>query len=64
MLSLTLNGLIGVQEALVRQVNDLSELFGKDWGWVGVGRDDGKQAGEYSAIFYKKCVSLHLVPYL
>jgi hypothetical protein len=23
---------------------------------VGVGRDDGKQAGEYSAVFYKKFV--------
>ncbi|KAF7291347.1 Endo/exonuclease/phosphatase domain-containing protein [Mycena indigotica] len=43
-----------VQEALVRQVNDLSELFGTNWAWVGVGRDDGQEAGEFSAIFYKK----------
>ncbi|KAJ7741030.1 Endonuclease/exonuclease/phosphatase [Mycena metata] len=44
----------GFQEALVRQVHDLAELFGADWDWVGVGRDDGAQAGEYSPIFYKK----------
>ncbi|KAI0696360.1 mannose-6-phosphatase [Cytidiella melzeri] len=44
------------QEALVRQVNDLAELLGDDWAWIGVGRDDGKQAGEFSPIFYKKSV--------
>jgi len=49
--------LFGVQEALTRQVNDLQELLGSDWGWVGVGRDDGIQHGEYSAIFYKKSVA-------
>ena len=47
-------GRIGFQEALVRQVNDMQELLGQEWGWVGVGRDDGKQAGEYSPVFYKK----------
>ncbi|KAJ7646020.1 Endonuclease/exonuclease/phosphatase [Mycena polygramma] len=46
--------LAGFQEALVRQVHDLAELFGSDWDWVGVGRDDGVEAGEYSPIFYKK----------
>ncbi|KAJ7259167.1 Endonuclease/exonuclease/phosphatase [Mycena haematopus] len=46
--------LAGFQEALVRQVHDLAELFGADWDWVGVGRDDGVEAGEYSPIFYKK----------
>ncbi|KIY63699.1 hypothetical protein CYLTODRAFT_359514 [Cylindrobasidium torrendii FP15055 ss-10] len=52
--------IIGVQEALIRQVNDLTELLGADtWKWVGVGRDDGAQAGEFSAIFYNtKDVSL------
>ncbi|KAJ7748989.1 Endonuclease/exonuclease/phosphatase [Mycena metata] len=44
----------GFQEALVRQVHDLAELLGEDWGWVGVGRDDGAQAGEYNPIFYKR----------
>ncbi|CDO77744.1 hypothetical protein BN946_scf184993.g7 [Trametes cinnabarina] len=47
--------LAGFQEALVRQVNDLAELLGDGWGWVvGVGRDDGVAAGEFSPIFYKK----------
>ncbi|KAJ7062649.1 Endonuclease/exonuclease/phosphatase [Mycena amicta] len=46
--------IVCVQEALVRQVRDLQELFGEDWEWVGVGRDDGLEGGEYSAIFYKK----------
>ena len=27
-------GCPGFQEALVRQVNDLAELFGPEWGWV------------------------------
>ncbi|KAI0772986.1 Endonuclease/exonuclease/phosphatase [Trametes elegans] len=46
--------LAGFQEALVRQVTDLAELLGNGWGWVGVGRDDGVAAGEFSPIFYKK----------
>ncbi|KAF4603101.1 hypothetical protein EYR38_003506 [Pleurotus pulmonarius] len=46
--------LAGFQEALVRQVNDLAELFGSEWSWIGVGRDDGVQAGEFSPIFYKR----------
>ena len=53
---------IGVQEALVRQVKDLSELFGSDWAWVGVGRDDGQQRGEYNAIFYNTYVLVKLSP--
>ncbi|TBU30372.1 Endonuclease/exonuclease/phosphatase [Dichomitus squalens] len=46
--------LAGFQEALVRQVDDLATLFGDEWSWVGVGRDDGVAAGEFSPIFYKK----------
>lgn len=46
--------ILSVQEALVRQVNDLQELLGTGWDFVGVGRDDGKTAGEYSAIFFRK----------
>jgi len=48
--------LIGFQEALIRQVDDLQVLLGSDWAWVGVGRGDGKQKGEYSPIFYKKSI--------
>ncbi|NQT63772.1 MAG: endonuclease/exonuclease/phosphatase family protein [Candidatus Marinimicrobia bacterium] len=43
----------GVQEAKEGQVNDLSERF-PEYAWIGVGRDGGKQAGEYMAIFYLK----------
>lgn len=45
--------IFGTQEVLYPQLGDL--LKGLDgYGYLGVGRDDGKQAGEYSAIFYKK----------
>lgn len=33
--------------ALSRQVNDLQELLGPEWDHRGVGRDDGKEAGEF-----------------
>lgn len=43
----------GTQEVLVGQLGDmLKALDGYDY--IGVGREDGKQAGEYSAVFYKK----------
>ena len=45
--------LLGVQEALKGQLDDLSQLL-PEFGWLGVGRDDGKEKGEYSAIFYRK----------
>ena len=45
--------IFGTQEVLHAQLGDLTAaLDGYDY--IGVGRDDGKQAGEYSAIFYKK----------
>ncbi len=43
----------GTQEALHHQIADL-ELCLREFSWTGVGRDDGKQAGEYAAIFYRK----------
>ncbi len=43
--------LLGVQEALHEQVMDLSKSLSQ-FKYVGVGRDDGKTKGEYSAIFY------------
>ena len=45
--------LVGVQEALLRQLRDLETLL-PDIAWCGVGRTDGKESGEYSAILYKK----------
>jgi endonuclease/exonuclease/phosphatase family metal-dependent hydrolase len=44
--------IVGVQEALAGQVRDLNSLL-KGYEWFGVGRDDGKEAGEFSAVFYK-----------
>lgn len=44
---------LGVQEAMPNQMKDLDSLL-PDYNFVGVGRDDGKNEGEYSAIFYKK----------
>lgn len=43
----------GVQEALHDQMQDLLKAL-PDYTFVGVGRDDGKEKGEYTAIFYKK----------
>jgi endonuclease/exonuclease/phosphatase family metal-dependent hydrolase len=43
--------LLGVQEALHDQMMDLGERL-PQFKFVGVGRDDGKTKGEYSAIFY------------
>ena len=42
----------GTQEALPGQLADLDALT--EYARVGVGRDDGKQAGEHSAIFYRR----------
>ena len=43
--------LLGVQEALHGQMTDLQERLPR-FKYKGVGRDDGKEKGEYSAIFY------------
>jgi endonuclease/exonuclease/phosphatase family metal-dependent hydrolase len=43
--------LLGVQEALHDQIVDLQQRL-KQYRYVGVGRSDGKENGEYSAIFY------------
>lgn len=41
-----------VNEALIRQVLDLEILL--DMNWIGVGRDDGGEKGEFQAIFYNE----------
>lgn len=52
-LNFQLPDVVGTQEVKVNQLNDmLSQLNGYDY--VGIGRDDGKTAGEYSAIFFRK----------
>lgn len=45
--------LIGVQEAQNNQLKDLETLL-PDFAWCGVGRTDGKEDGEYSAILYRR----------
>lgn len=40
-----------VQEALPEQMDDLDAAF-PDFTYEGVGRDDGKRSGEFSAVFY------------
>ena len=47
--------IIGMQEVLVNQLNDLS-LGLINYENFGVGRDDGKQKGEYAAIFFDKTI--------
>jgi endonuclease/exonuclease/phosphatase family metal-dependent hydrolase len=42
----------GTQEGLADQIADLAGM--SEYAHVGVGRDDGKSAGEHSAIFYRK----------
>jgi endonuclease/exonuclease/phosphatase family metal-dependent hydrolase len=44
--------LLGVQEPMAQQMSDLRAGL-SDYGSCGVARDDGKDQGEYSAIFYR-----------
>ncbi|WP_372919198.1 endonuclease/exonuclease/phosphatase family protein [Salegentibacter sp.] len=43
--------ILGVQEALVSQLKHFEKEM-ESFKYIGVGRDDGKEAGEFSAIFY------------
>lgn len=43
--------IFGTQEGLYHQLEDLKSSL-PNYNYTGLGRDDGKQAGEYSAIFY------------
>lgn len=51
---------ICLQEVLHTQLVDvlasLNSTSSEEWDYIGVGRDDGKQAGEYSPIFYRPSV--------
>lgn len=44
---------LGVQEALASQVDELLVHL-PGYSYVGVGRDDGKRAGEFSAVFFRR----------
>lgn len=42
---------VGMQEALLSQIQYVDSAL-SSYSWIGVGRDDGKEAGEYSPVFY------------
>lgn len=44
--------IIGTQEGMHHQLKDLENLL-EEFEWVGVGRDDGDEKGEFSAIFFR-----------
>jgi len=44
--------IVGLQEVLAHQLEDLSEMLPL-YQWIGVGRDDGKAAGEFSPVLYR-----------
>ena len=44
--------IFGTQEGLHHQLEDLKRML-PGYDYFGVGRDDGQQAGEYAAVFYK-----------
>lgn len=45
--------ILGIQEGLINQLEDISSAL-PGYARYGKGRDDGKEGGEHSAIFYKK----------
>ena len=45
---------VGLQEALRSQLDDLHERLGGEYAEVGVGREDGKERGEYSALLIRR----------
>lgn len=45
--------LVGLQEVIHHQLEDLRILLGDQYDYVGVGRDDGRQRGEAVPIFYR-----------
>ncbi len=44
--------IFGTQEGMINQLRDIARLT--EYNFIGKGRDDGKNAGEHSAIFYRK----------
>lgn len=44
--------IFGTQEGFIDQIKGMAELT--EYAYTGKGRDDGKEAGEHSAIFYRK----------
>ncbi|KAK2811164.1 hypothetical protein FQN50_002261 [Emmonsiellopsis sp. PD_5] len=57
------NAFVGMQEVLSEQLEDIitglnehPSSGGRDWTYIGVGRDDGKSEGEFSPILYRESV--------
>ncbi|MBN1414104.1 MAG: endonuclease/exonuclease/phosphatase family protein [Bacteroidales bacterium] len=52
---LTVHGpdIFGIQEGLIHQVEYIDSVLA-DYSYIGAGRDDGKDAGEFCALFYKE----------
>ena len=44
--------IFGTQECFIHQLKDMKEAL-PGYDYIGVGRDDGKEKGEHSAIFYR-----------
>jgi len=42
-----------LQEVLYEQLNDIQDRLGSSWSHIGVGREDGDKAGEFSPIFFR-----------
>ena len=53
--------ILGTQEVLHNQLEDLKQRL-PEYGVIGVGREDGKEKGEYSALWYKKDRSTCWIP--
>ncbi|MFM1912740.1 MAG: hypothetical protein RIR51_578 [Bacteroidota bacterium] len=45
--------IVGAQEAFIHQIQDLKMNL-EDYQWIGKGRDDGKEEGEFSPLFYNQ----------
>ena len=44
---------IGLQEPVREYIDGILSAF-PEWDWAGAGRDDGRDAGEYSPVFWRK----------
>lgn len=50
----TLPILVGLQEVLKDNLEQIMDKLGTDWDYYGVGRADGKEKGEFNPILYQK----------
>jgi endonuclease/exonuclease/phosphatase family metal-dependent hydrolase len=46
--------IVGMQEVLLHQLQDLERSFKSKYRWIGAGREDGHMGGEFVPIFYKE----------